>query len=54
MLAYPFCYVLVVNKNILNKLKNVPKIVDGGEIGRVRETGELNGIFVDNAMLLIS
>jgi len=45
---------LLVNKNILNKLENVPKIVDGGEIGRDKETGELNGIFIDNAMQLIS
>jgi predicted amidohydrolase YtcJ len=43
-----------VNKNILDKLVKVPETVDGGEIGRDRKTGELTGIFIDNAMQLIS
>ncbi|RIA93115.1 amidohydrolase 3 [Glomus cerebriforme] len=47
-------HALLVNKNILNKLKKVPKTVDGGEIGRNKETNELTGIFVDNAMQLIT
>jgi hypothetical protein len=45
---------MLVNKNILNKLKKIPKTVDGGEIERNKETGELTGIFVDNAIDLIS
>lgn len=47
-------HALLVNKNILDKLVKVPETVDGGEIGRDRKTGELTGIFIDNAMQLIS
>ncbi|CAB4417656.1 unnamed protein product [Rhizophagus irregularis] len=46
-------HALLVNKNILDKLVKVPETVDGGEIGRDRKTGELTGIFIDNAMQLI-
>ncbi|CAG8491597.1 13015_t:CDS:10 [Funneliformis caledonium] len=45
-------HVMLVNKNILVKIEE--KTVDGGEIGKDKETGELTGIFVDNAMQLIT
>jgi hypothetical protein len=45
---------LLGNKRVIDKLENIPRTVDGGEIGRDKETDELTGIFVDNAMDLVS
>ncbi|CAG8474987.1 12951_t:CDS:2 [Acaulospora colombiana] len=48
-------HALWVNERVLNILQKdrIPDKVDGGEIGREKETNRLTGIFVDNAMELV-
>ncbi|KAJ3128409.1 hypothetical protein HK098_004485 [Nowakowskiella sp. JEL0407] len=41
-----------VNQRVLDSLTDVPEVISGGEI--VRKDGNMTGIFVDNAMKLIS